>query len=253
LTDADALLAGTLNSASYHWIKPLGIIAPSEGKNRTDFLRGEGVELIPANVWEHTYPAAERLQIYEIEDGAFKETWAVLDGRWVQKVENPSWTNPLMQAYGVPVQQRWPRQFPSPKQVVLAMFERPGTTSPMGHPDHDYAPFVDLKTLEAISQYQTEEVRCAVLELKDIQIDRRIWACITTSFILGFLIWTLAPSAWTPLQGLAGVFVGIGLGGLAIFLKGVVTTDRRNLSNQIRLPLDRAPKSPKHIARRLLG
>ncbi|RMO08904.1 hypothetical protein ALQ48_200013 [Pseudomonas coronafaciens pv. zizaniae] len=42
-----------------------------------------------------------RITIYRIQVSAFSATWAVLDGRWVENIPNPSWTLPLMKAYGV--------------------------------------------------------------------------------------------------------------------------------------------------------
>jgi hypothetical protein len=254
LSNEDALLNGTLNKALYTYIPALGIIAPGEGKNRVDFFREEGIEAIPAKVVVRTYPSADRITIYRVECSGFKDIWAVLDGRWVQKVSNPSWTIPLMEAYGVSVGEQWPRTFPMAKSVVMALFEPHGDTSPLGHPDLGTSAIVDLETIRAIEEYQSEEVRCSMFDLKHIQIDKRIWLVAGASFVLSVIAIGGLPANWLNAQICAGIILGASVGaGCIPFLGEILTTERKHLDSELPLPPQLAPKYRKHTGRRLLG
>lgn len=241
LSNSAALLDGTLNNVSYGWIKSLGILVPYEGKNRVDFLREQCVENIPAKIRERTYPSPDRIQIYNVQESSFLETWAVLDKRWVQKVSNPSWTCPLLEAYGVTIDNRWPDHFPRPELIQLALFEHPGKTSPLGHPDFNGDAIVDLETLAAITRYQSESIRCAILDLKNIKIDFRIPIISTFSFVLSFLGLAMLPTNWADFRIAAGILFGASLSCGLVFAP-LVITKRKVITGQFTIPSKLAPK-----------
>ncbi|WP_236467769.1 hypothetical protein [Pseudomonas syringae] len=253
LTDTQALVDGTLNTCQYTWIKPLGLIAPSEGKNRVDFLREQGEEVIPANVYERTYPSADRITLYKIKSSGFKDTWAVLDGRWVQKLWNPSWTIPLLEAYGVRTDESWPSTFPNPKLVVSALFEHPGDMSPLGHPDLGTAVIVDLDTITAREMHQSEEIDCNLVDLKYVSHDIRIWFAAALAFVIGVIMLGAVPNEWLQVKVAAGIVIGMAMGAAFVPLVLKLKTSRRNVKHQLPLPPEKAPKYEGRTGRRLLG
>lgn len=100
LSDGALYARGKVDRAVYFWVKSLGLIAPHEGKNRVDFLRGREIEFIPAEVTEYSYPEPQRLKIHRIVRNRCEQVWVVLDERWVEKIEHPAWACPLLEAYG---------------------------------------------------------------------------------------------------------------------------------------------------------
>lgn len=244
LTDFDALTREEIDQAIYCWIKPLGIIAPSEGKNRVDFLRERGVTSIPAKIFEWTYPQPERIVLYTVKESAFEATWAVLDDRWVESVEHPSWTVPLMAAYGVELKV-WPDAFPRPEYIQRAFFQPSGVTSPLGHPDWGTAAVVDLDTINAIHSFQEEAVITTVFELKETRIDHRVWQlAIAVALTAGIAVAAL-PESWVEIRVLAAMAFGAAvMGGALPYLAPFVKTRRKALRKSSFLPRDRAPKEP---------
>lgn len=254
LTDFSAMTEGKVDDATYAWVKPLGIFVPGEGKNRVDFFREEGIEAIPARVYEWTYPESGRFVIYEVKKGGFSGTWAVLDGRWVEPVPNPSWTLPLMRAYGVKTAERWPTSFPNPEQVQLAFFQSPGTTSPLGNPDFGDVPVVDLHTIVAIQDCESEPVRVAPFELRDVKIDHRLWVFSLVVALVACVLLGALPSDWMDARLIAGVALGSALAtGVLPYMVPFVTTKRGALSKASFLPHSQAPKAAHHKTRRSLG
>lgn len=243
LTDARALENEPLWRASYALIRPLGIFAPHEGKNRVDFLREEGVEQIPAEVFYYDYPTADRLKIFSVEAGASPETWAVLDGRWVEKVDYPSWALPVMTAYGVEQSHGWPDQYPVLWDVRLALLGRPGRSPSMGNPDFGDAEVVDLESLKASSDYQDEQLSCAVIDLQHARVDVRYWLAAGLALLISSIALMVAPASWADFRVLAGIAVGASFGVAFVpCLAPIMRTSRRHVRNQPVLPLRLAPK-----------
>ncbi len=253
LTDTQKLLDGSLDTTSYAWIKPLGLIAPFEGKNRVDFLRGQGIDYIPAHVAEHSYPNPERLSLYSIQVNGFSATWAVLDGRWVTAVENPSWTVPMMEAFGVGAGASWPSDFPAPELVIQALFGPRGTTTALGHPDAPEEPIVDLDTLKATEAYMDEPMSAKFASLNNARIDPRFWLITASLTILGLLGLALAPDTWDEFQlAAAMLFSGSLSAALLPLAAPIALTQRRHITDHPYLPLERSPKH-KAIRSRHLG
>lgn len=242
LTDARALANDSLNRASYALIRPLGIFAPNEGKNRVDFLREEGIEQIPAEVFYIDYPSAIRLKLYRVEAGVFAETWAVLDGRWVERVARPSWSIPILNAYGVPLEQEWPAAFAPIGDVLEAFLGRRGSTQALGHPENRNAAVVDLETLKVRSEYQAERVPCPVIELQHVKIDPRFWMSAGAGLFVSSLATMWLPAEWTEVRLVAGIALGAAVGALVAVAAPILQVRRRCVRNQSALPLKLAPK-----------
>ncbi|MCZ5103459.1 hypothetical protein O5183_04685 [Escherichia coli] len=96
-----------LKSTSYTFIPQLGLFCPSEGKNRVNFCRHHGIEYIPAQVYSHDYPEANRISVYVQDTAGGLDVWAVLDNRYVQKVTHYAFALPLLCAYGVEFPGKW--------------------------------------------------------------------------------------------------------------------------------------------------
>lgn len=254
LTDFVAMADGKVDDATYAWVKPLGIFAPCEGKNRVDFFREEGIESIPARVFEWTYPEASRIEIYDVKKGGFSGVWAVLDGRWVEPVPNPTWTLPLLRAYGAKTAERWPASFPEPEQVQLAFFQRPGTTSPLGNPDFGEVPVADLHTIMAIQNFKSQPVRIAPIELRHVKIDHRVWLFSLAAALIACVLLVALPSQWTNARVIAGIALGSALAvGVTPYMVPFMTTKRGALAKGSFLPLSLAPKAAHEKTRRSLG
>ncbi|MDP9607229.1 UNVERIFIED_ORG: hypothetical protein J2W38_007050 [Variovorax paradoxus] len=243
LSDVDALLSGELDQTRYCWIQPLGIIAPHEGKNRADFFRAQGIEFIPANVVAYSYPAEHRLKVYRVEYPGFAQTWAVLDDRWLQRLDHPNWSLPVLEAYGVEVR-AWPSDFARPQDVQLALFERPGGASfALGDSSRDANATVDLHTIAAKQAYADEHLRTGMSELKDVKVDARFWQACAASAVLSMLALAFAPQAWGAFREAAATAFGLSLGAVVFpFLGRVLVAPRRALTNQRTLPPDRHPE-----------
>ncbi|MFV2028657.1 hypothetical protein [Neisseria sp. S1] len=87
------------NLSCYIYFKPLGFIVAHEGKNRVAFMRKHQQPKLAVNISEYDYPDPERIQLVLGETA--HETWAVLDGKIVQKVMLPRLTTRIMRDYGV--------------------------------------------------------------------------------------------------------------------------------------------------------
>ncbi|WP_071547532.1 hypothetical protein [Pseudomonas aeruginosa] len=242
LTDSRALQNDSLDRASYALVRPLGIFAPHEGKNRVDFLREEGIELIPAEVSYIDYPSADRLKLYRVAAGTFAEIWAVLDARWVERVPHPSWAIPLLNAYWVSLADEWPAQLAPIGDVMEAFLGRRGSTQALGHPDYRNAAVVDLEALNVSSEYQAERVPCPVIELQHAKVDPRFWLSAGAGLFVSTLATMWLPAGWIEARLVAGMALGAAFGALVAAVAPILRVRRRFVRNQSALPLRLAPK-----------
>jgi hypothetical protein len=97
-----------INDTAYMWIPELGICLPSEGKNRVNFCRYHRIETITACIYVNHYPEPDRIKIYDLKIAGGRETWAVLDEQYVQKISHFVYALPLLRAYGVKIESEWP-------------------------------------------------------------------------------------------------------------------------------------------------
>ncbi|TQI77562.1 hypothetical protein FHU12_5432 [Serratia marcescens] len=107
-----------ISSTSYTCIPELGLFLPHEGKNRVNFCRHHNIDDIPARVYTHHYPKAERMAIYIVNIAGGKDFWSILDGRYIQKISHFSFAWPLLRAYGVTIKHQWPTELPPLKDIL---------------------------------------------------------------------------------------------------------------------------------------
>ncbi|AWK42991.1 hypothetical protein GPY51_21115 [Photorhabdus laumondii subsp. laumondii] len=62
-------------------------------------------------------PKADRIKLYVKEEAAGRDVLAVLDNRYVQKVNHYAFALPVLQAYGVIVSRKWPSDLPSTDDI----------------------------------------------------------------------------------------------------------------------------------------
>lgn len=241
--DKDALLNGTIDNVTYFWIRAFGLVLPVEGKNRVDFLREKSVDLIPAKVAELEYPASDRLKIMTVTFSGLKQQWAVLDDRWVQRINYPSWSLPVLKAYGVKGDLKWPDHYPVTRDVGLA-FDRSSRhkTSPLGHPLYPNLPVVDLHTVQAESEHSEESVDSSLIDLEGVTIRPEFWMIAGAVCLLSMVALLIIPRTWHEAGIAFGFLVGCSIGGVAICTSKLLRTPRRLLKRNFRLPYEKAPK-----------
>lgn len=221
--------------ADYMWIRPLGLVLPNEGKNRVDFLREEQVELIPARVSEHDYPAASRIVLYRVKVHGKHECWAVLDGRWIERVNHPSWATPVLNAYGVSIDQQWPSEFPVEQDIVE------GFNRPSGNPDFLNKDIVDLDRIALNRVRQQEVMLCSHLDLRAIQLRSKsfVWYWMGSFFVslvgMSFLPHTL----FIDLGILAGLVFGTAFGAGLLYRLPLFRATRATLAQE--WPVEHVP------------
>lgn len=133
--DEEALIAYLTNDARADRRDPdhagyiawpaLGLIVAVEGKNRVALLQSRHIGWTPADVDLVVYPEAARLARYTVIVGGRKEVWAVLDGRYVERIPLHAAGRDVLTAYGVALPTPWPDSFPRPDEV-LALLQREG-------------------------------------------------------------------------------------------------------------------------------
>ena len=115
-----------LQVAEVTLIRPLGLFYVSgEGKNRVAFLARNNIEWMPCRLAERTYPAAERLQTFEVVEGSIRTWMCVLDSKFAVTLPYPEITIPLLEAYGVRQTAEWPRGWPMCATAITAVRLQP--------------------------------------------------------------------------------------------------------------------------------
>ena len=205
LTDRTNALRDCGQRAQYMWIQPLGLVLPHEGKNRVDFLRDCLVEFIPARVTAYDYPAANRMRTHRVEVHGREEVWAVLDERWVQRLEHPEWVQPVLTAYGVK-QHLWPTRYPSPEDVAEAFSE------PHGQPGFLDKAVVDMEKLEADQADREALVPCAIDDIAALQLAPRFWLSLAVTVLAVGGTWLAVPQDWNDAREIAATAFGVAFG-----------------------------------------
>lgn len=186
--------------AQYFWIRPLGLVLPYEGKNRVDFVREMNGGSIPALVSAYDYPAAAQMKYFRVQVNGRLEYWAVLDERWVQRMEHPEWVVPVLEAYGVIEGRGWPDDYGTVAEVALAF----GT--PYQNRDFLGEEMIDLEAVKAKRDHLSEEVPCAVVDIKSFDIAPRVWVCCLATCLICLSSLLFLPASW----GYALLMAGIG-------------------------------------------
>lgn len=147
-----------ISSTSYTAIPELGLFLPHEGKNRVNFCRHHNIEYVPARVYTHHYPRAERIKLYVLDVAGGKDVWAVLDGRFVKKISHYDYALPLLRAYGVAVLEKWPKELPS----LISLLEN-SSRCVDGETFHN--PVLDANAVRKVVEKKERYVRCGMLDL----------------------------------------------------------------------------------------
>jgi hypothetical protein len=172
----------SLNCADYHYIRPLGLFLPTEGKNRVDFLREINVEGIPARITEMNYPDPSRIKIYNFHLYERCEHWAVLDDRYVARLDYPAWSTPVMIEYGVVVSNKWPTSFPDEAKVAAFFGQKKGGL------DKTIDKCVDLMRIDDFVARRNEFIPCSISELDFLRISNlnhiKLWKYVSLLLLL---------------------------------------------------------------------
>lgn len=216
--------AGARERAEHFWIKPLGLFLAHEGKNRVGFFRDMRVDWIPARVFPCRYVAADRLSIYRIgNDGEHPSYWAVLDGKWLEPMQHPSWALPVLRAYGVQVHQKWPAEFPSIQLTAAALNKRPADSISRRRAA------LNLPLVREKDDYQRQEIACSLLDVGAGKLSWRyvLWAGALT--VAAFAVLAALPPVWSKLRIVAALGAGAGTATMLLPSLRVLRLPRRFL------------------------
>lgn len=204
LQHPDRSVWGNEECATYTWIRPLGLFLAGEGKNRVALFQRAGVEWIPACVTTQDYPAPERIILYMVKVAGFTQCWAVLDGRWAEYVASPAWTLPVLQAYGVQVQSRWPTEFPKLATVRCAYAE-------LGRDRPGPKPQVDLDVLRDRDEWENARVWISPWSLLPLKSSLKWIVAWSAAMLTGVLLMKL-PAGGMWAHGLGAAMLGAAAG-----------------------------------------
>lgn len=185
-------------------IEPFGLYVAHEGKNRVRFLRDQGATHMAALIDVTHYPAPARLRLYRA--GALRAggVWAVLDDRFLQPIDMPSLTVPLLQAYGVASPQNWPANEPRWTSVCEALNKAWAGGSGRRH--------VDLNPLRREDdRVATGEgfIPCSILHLQEVHPRWQWWIALLAALLATSAIeWVLPAGGGVWLGISAGVVIG---------------------------------------------
>lgn len=190
-------------STSWYFISALALLLAVQGQSRVNYCRMRHIPLIAARVTYLSYPPADRLKIYHMNKGKIRQSWVVLNDRYLQAIQWPRITLPALSTYGVH-SATWPHTFPAPDSVFEALYDP--------QPAEDFvAPCVDLQALqeklEAEKQAQLQAARPVKMALSDMDIVN-IWPVSMT--LMFFFLLSLVAAGVTAGSG------GLGLVSLVI-------------------------------------
>lgn len=124
----------------YYFISALGLLLAAQGQNRVNYCRQRDIPFITARVTELPYPPADRFKLYHVSKGATRQSWVVLNDRYLQAVQWPRITLPALARYGVH-STSWPLIFPA-TDLIFAELHNP-------QPVQEFiAPCIDLDALQ---------------------------------------------------------------------------------------------------------
>lgn len=194
------------DSTSYYFISALAVLLAVQGQSRVTYCRQRHIPLIAARVTYLAYPPADRLKLYHVSKGKTRQSWVVLQDRYLQAVQWPRITLPALATYGVHGGS-WPAHFPPIDQVFEELHDP--------QPAEDFvAPCVDLQTLmQRVVEEQQQQQQAAKpvkMALSDMDI-ANLWP-ISMTLMFFFLVSLVA----------AGVSAGQGwLGAVSMLICGM--------------------------------
>ncbi|WLS77869.1 hypothetical protein Q3V30_15530 [Erwinia pyri] len=184
-------------STSWYFLPALGVLLAAQGQSRVNYCRQRHIPFITARVSNLNYPPADRFRLYHVTKGQTRQSWVVLNDRYLQPVLWPRITLPALTTYGVH-SGSWPLTFPPTDRVFSELY------NPL--PAEDFvAPCIDLlavneaiKTEALAAKWAQKPVKMA---LSDMDITN-IWpVSLTLSF---FFILSLVIAGVTAGEGWAG-------------------------------------------------
>jgi hypothetical protein len=206
--------------ATFDWIKSLGLFVAHEGKNRVAFFREMHADWIPARVTPCSYPAANRLAIYQVDHNDTRRYWIVLDDTYVEPIAHPSWALPVLRAYGA-TEHEWPRDYPSVEVVSNALAARkPDEISRRLGP-------LDLNRVAEVNAFETEEVDTRLCDIECIKLPWR-WLVLAGAInFISIILISVIPESWPNTRILMGVIAGTSIGSMGVFVLPVIRLSRR--------------------------
>lgn len=184
-------------STSWYFLPALGVLLAAQGQSRVNYCRQRHIPFITARVSNLNYPPADRFRLYHVTKGQTRQSWVVLNDRYLQPVLWPRITLPALTTYGVH-SGSWPLTFP-PTDRIFAELYNPA-------PAEDFvAPCVDLvavnETIKAEALAAKWAQKPVKMALSDMDITN-IWpVSLTLSF---FFILSLVIAGLTAGEGWAG-------------------------------------------------
>lgn len=212
-------------STSFYFIPSLAVLLAAQGQSRVNYCRQRQIPSMSARISNLAYPPADRFRLYHVTRGNSRQSWVVLNDRYLQPVQWPRITLPALKTYGVH-SGSWPLTFPPVSRVFDELYQP--------QPAEDFiAPCVDLEALKSTIRAENEAERQAVkpvkMALSDMDITN-IWPIsITLSF---FFILSLVVAGVTAGEGWSGnlslLICGMA-GSLLLFLAAPVFLVSRRL------------------------
>lgn len=191
---------------SWYFVPALGVLLAVQGQSRVNYCRQHNIPFITARVSHLDYPPADRFRLYHVTRGATRQSWIVMNDRYLQPIQLPRITLPALTTYGVH-SGSWPLIFPPIERI----FEELHNPQPA---ENFIASCVDLAAvkvrMKAEKEMEQQAKKPVKMALTDMDITN-IWPVnITLSFF--FLLALVA----------AGLTTGEGwTGGLSLLLCGM--------------------------------
>ena len=234
LTDPQRAAHGDSEGSDTVLIRPFGIFVAAEGKNRVAFLASCGVEWMPSRVIEVDYPSAERLRIFKAADGCEDRMVCVLDNEHLLPLEAPTWSLPLLRAYGVRME-AWPSEFPGFEEVCAQLRAR--TKDVTGR----LLPISLTELNEQLAHETSNPLPEAIIGHKLIQFyPRRLLPMLAIAFLL-----LITAEAWPAAWNVRDLFLGLGLGALGM-ASACTTLPIVALRREPHRALERSRRPPPH-------
>ncbi len=214
-----------IRSTSYTYIPELGLFLPGEGKNRVNFCRHHNINAIPARVYIHHYPKADRIKFYVKEEATGRDILAVLDNRYVQKVDYYAFALPVLQAYGVIVSCKWPSDLPSTDDIRAY-------ASTSVNNELFYRPVVDLDKVRVAFTKKEEEafIRTTLFHLLPVRKKFTYIFVFMLIFVVAMTLWDhLGEGSVANMLFAAGAFA---VGSLFVMMVPVFRVRKKYLTDE---------------------
>ncbi|WP_197473320.1 MULTISPECIES: hypothetical protein [unclassified Erwinia] len=228
------------SGTSFYFLPALGVLLAAQGQGRVNYCRQHNIPFITARVSNLNYPPADRFRLYHVTRGETRQSWIVLNDRYLQPVIWPRITLPALTAYGVHTGS-WSLLFPPVSRVFDELY------TPVAAEDF-IAPCVDLLAVKERMRAEQEAARQAIkpvkMALSDMDITN-IWPVSLTlsfCFILSLVVaGVTAGKGWT---GSISLLVCGMAGSLLLFMATPVFLVSKRMRRRYDAIAPVAPASP---------